>query len=369
MLRWVILCVAVVVLAAGATLVADKLTADSGVDPIFPSRTKVNGPQPEVEIEGALTHEFGSMSTWKVGTHKWRVKNQGKGNLEIFLAGSNCMCTVAKLSEQGTKQVVKPGESTDIEVEWKTKNQVGEFAKYVKIGTNDPIRPEFLLNVHGNVHTPIVVLPEPENETILVGDISNEKPNIVAIAVFAPEMPEMKIKSILTSKPNTIVPRAIPFTKQELEKLKIKGGYKVEIEFKAGMPQGDIREEVIIETDHPDKPKLQYNLVGTAIGPINVIPYRLQIMAVNGKEGATGMVTMLVREGRSTKFTVERKPAKINIQIVPNETPTSKGRYRLTVTVPPGTSPGLIDEEIILKTDHPKAPEVKVPVNIVVGAG
>ena len=56
-------------------------------------------------------------------------------------------------------------------------------------------------------------------------------------------------------------------------------------------------------------------------------------------------------------------------QIIPNETATLKGRYRMTVTVPRGTPPGLIDDEIILKTDHPKVPEIKVPVNIVVGAG
>ena len=369
MLRWVILCVAVVALAAVATLVANNLTVSSSVDPIFPARASQGGPQPELEVEGALTHEFGSMSTQKVGTHKWLVKNKGEGDLEIFLAGSNCMCTVARLKEQGTKQVIKPGGSTEIEVEWKTKNQVGEFAKNVTIGTNDPVRPEFRLNVHGKVHNPIVVLPEPESETIRIGDISNERPNVVPLAVFAPDMPKMKITSVLTSKPNLILARAIPLTAKDLEQLKIKGGYKVEIEFKAGMPQGDIREELIIETDHPDKPKLQYGLLGSAVGAINVIPYRLQIVAVHGKEGATGLVTLLVREGRATKFTVERKPEKIEVQIVPNETPTLKGRYRLTVTVPPGTPPGLIDDEIVLKTDHPKVSEVKVPVNIVVGAG
>ena len=65
-----------------------------------------------------------------------------------------------------------------------------------------------------------------------------------------------------------------------------------------------------------------------------------------------------------------RKPEKIDVAITPNDTPTQKGRYRLTVTVPPGTSPaGLVDDEIILQTDHPKVGELKFPVNIVVGSG
>jgi hypothetical protein len=64
-----------------------------------------------------------------------------------------------------------------------------------------------------------------------------------------------------------------------------------------------------------------------------------------------------------------RKPEKLEVSIAPNDTPTLKGRYRLTVIVPPGTSPGLIDDEIIFHTDHPRVGELKVPVNIVVGSG
>ena len=40
------------------------------------------------------------------------------------------MCTIAKL-KQGEKATIKPGESTEIEVEWKTKDAVGEFSKGV----------------------------------------------------------------------------------------------------------------------------------------------------------------------------------------------------------------------------------------------
>ncbi len=38
----------------------------------------------------------------------------------------------------------------------------------------------------------------------------------------------------------------------------------------------------------------------------------------------------------------------------------------MTVKVPPGTAPGWINDTIILKTDHPKVSELKIPVNIFV---
>ena len=49
------------------------------------------------------------------------------------------------------------------------------------------------------------------------------------------------------------------------------------------------------------------------------------------------------------------------MKITPDDTPTQKGRYKMTVTVPPGHSAGPVEGEIILKTDHPR-PEMKIPV-------
>ena len=43
-----------------------------------------------------------------------------------------------------------------------------------------------------------------------------------------------------------------------------------------------------------------------------------------------------------------------------------KGRYRMTVKVPPGTATGTVVGEIVLKTDNPKASEVKIPVSILI---
>ncbi len=226
-----------------------------------------------------------------------------------------------------------------------------------------------MLKVHGMVHAPIVVLPEPHEGVILVGDVATDKLQEVSLALFSPEHPELKIKKLSTSKPNLIIPTPVALTPKELQSLKAKAGYKIKLEFKPGMALGTFREELIIETDHPDQPKLQLVLAGTASGPISLLPSILRMVAVNGREGASGQLTLLVREGRPTSFKVLRKPEKIEVSVIPNETPTLKGRYRLTVTVPPGTSPCLIDDEIIFQTDHPNVSELKVPVNIVVGEG
>lgn len=369
MLRWVTLSVVVVVLAAAATLVAQYWNgANPSWDLPAGNRTKTEGPQPLAEVDGSHTHEFGPMSTQKSGTHKWVLTNKGQGDLEIWLAGSTCMCTIAKL-KQGEKATIKPAESTEIEVEWKTKDSVGEFSKGVTIGTSDPNHPEIRLNVHGQVHPPVVVLPQPQEGLISIGNIMNDETKETSLAVFSPERPALKLTKLTTSRPDLIVAKAIPFTAEEGKQLKTGGGNRVNIQIKPGMPLGTFREEVIVETDHPDQPKVTLTLVGSTAGPISVMPNSLRMVTINSKDGGSGQVTLLVREGRSTSFKVAHKPEKLDVSIAPNDAPSLKGRYRVTVTVPPGTAAGLVDDEIILQTDHPKVSELKIPVNIVVGAG
>jgi hypothetical protein len=365
MLRWVILSVIVVVLTASAALVVHYGAGSSSTFEL-PSASRNQGPQPKVEIDGPLTYEFGNMATQKTGTHTWVIRNRGQADLELTMLGSNCQCTIAKF-KKGEKAVVPPGETTEITLEWKTNDSVGDYAKSATIGTNDPGRPEFKLSVRGQVHMPVVHYPP--DPVIQMGTISNEEPGRATVAVFSLDRPELQITRISSSKPDLIVGTATPLSSDETRVLKVQAGHRVDLEVLPGMTIGNFRDEVVIETDHPDQPKLTLTLVGSVTGPISIVPSKLQMISVKSREGATQQVTLLVRQGRPTNFEVAHKPEKLEVSIVPNDTPTLKGRYRLTVTVPPGTAAGLVDDQIILKTDHPNAGELKIPVNILVSAG
>ncbi|MHB1559685.1 MAG: hypothetical protein ACYC61_19735, partial [Isosphaeraceae bacterium] len=59
-------------------------------------------------------------------------------------------------------------------------------------------------------------------------------------------------------------------------------------------------------------------------------------------------------------------PKAVNVTIEPETRPGARGQYRLTATVPPGTPSGAIYEPIVLKTDHPREPVLKIPVSIFV---
>ena len=365
MLRWIVLVVVVVIMVAGATFVS--LNATIMEPTALPAAPAHAGPSAKVEVPEPLIYEFGAMPQLSTGTHAWLFKNVGDADLELWFESSTCSCTVAKLKsengEEKKKLVVKPKNSIPIDLEWQTKMFHDEYSKGATIGTNDPTRPSVSITVKGKVHPPVVIVP---NEMIMFGSVSNEEPHAAAIAAFSIDRPETKVTKLTTSRPAFLVARTEPLTAQEREQLKVKAGYHIFVEMKPGMPLGRFHDELVIETDHPLKPEIKMSIGGNVTGPITVIPERLRLPSVSSSQGATRDMTLLVRGATPTKFEVAYHPDKLDVKIAPDDTPTQKGRYKMTVTIPKGTAAGPVDGDIILKTDHPKAVEMKIPVSILI---
>jgi len=101
-------------------------------------------------------------------------------------------------------------------------------------------------------------------------------------------------------------------------------------------------------------------------GPISVVPERIRMVNVKSREGASVNVSLLVRGGNEARIEVAQMPENLDAAIEPDE--ATKGRYKLKVNVPQGTPSGLIDGDIVLKTDQENAGELRIPVSILVGA-
>jgi len=367
MLRWIVLAVVVVALTAGATLLTQYAPNSDSVRVVAVNTIK--GPQPKVEVPGPLTYEFGTMAQLSEGRHSWEFKNVGDADLELWLESSTCSCTIAKLKsadgEGKPRVVLKPNESTPIELEWQTKLFRDAFHKGATIGTNDPTRPSVPIYVDGKVYPPVITIP---NDAVSFASVSNEEPNVVKIAVFSADRPDLKIEKLTTSRPEFLVARPRPLTPEECKSLKVKAGHHIDLEMKPGMPLGRFVDELVIQTDHPLNPQVKLAISSTVTGPVSVIPERVRMPGVTSREGASRDYTILVRGGRPTEFEVAHCPPKMHVKITPDDTPTQKGRYKMTVIVVPGTPSGPIEGELVLKTDHPKASQLTIPVSILISS-
>jgi hypothetical protein len=185
-------------------------------------------------------------------------------------------------------------------------------------------------------------------------------------------MPNFKITSVTNSRPEFIETTLEPFEKdnvpglKETEKVK---GFIVTVRLKKGMPVGLFSEEMVIKTDHPKQGDIKVALSGKMSGPISSFPEILRLSQISSEKGANAQTMLIVRDKRPTKFEVVRKPDLVKVEIKPADEKSAgdaAGRYLMTVTIPAGTKPGTIEGDVLIKTDHPMASEVKVPVTGVI---
>ena len=368
MKSWIILIGLSVALTAAATVALTFVTPDSsGNGPAYPAPTKAVGPTPTVVIEEGLVHQFGVLPQQKTGNHSWTFKNAGDGVLELRGIGKTCSCTTATLfGTDGDKQLqIKPGESLPLEVTFMTKTWDGAYHQTVTVGTNDPKRPQIELTVEGTIRPAIVTMPADPSFTY--GVVNGDKPTMRKIALYSADRPDLKLVRMTSSNPDLLALESRPITPEEATTYKLQAGYWIEVTLKPSTHLGAFAEEVLVETDHPMKADLRFKVTGKISGPIITIPERVTIRDANAINGGSEVIT-LVSQRPSVNFTVETKPPGIDVVVEPvPPAPGQKGsKYKMTVKVIPGTESGRIFDEIVLKTDDPKASEVKLPVDVLV---
>jgi hypothetical protein len=364
MMRWVFFSVAVIVVAAVATVGSTFLPADSPKNVVLTGLEKPSGPAASVAVEGALTFDFGKKSQWTEGDHNWTIVNKGPGEARLSIGDKSCSCTTAKFAE-GDKVTLPAGKSTTATLGYNTKTW-DHFHHWAHILIqNDPTQQQVELVIEGKVFPPVVTFPaEP---TVNMLKINNDTPHPYPIAIGSQDLPDTKITEALTN-PAMFSTEIQPLNADECKQLKLDKGNKVVVTLKPGAVLGPFTEELVVKTDHPKKPEIRMTLIGKVEGPIELVPERLRLLDVTTRAGGSAKLRLWVRGQKTTKFTVEKKPKDIDVQI----TPTGNGsenssQYELTVTVPPGQSTkSNVNDEIILKTDHPRAGEVKIPVAVYV---
>jgi len=368
MKRWFVLAVLVVALTAAGTVVLQTLPADTPTPGKveYPAAQATEGPKPKAVVDRDVTHRFDMMSQRSKGEKTWKITNEGPGDLLLKKGPSTCSCTIVNF-KNSESAVLKPKESTEIRLTWETRSNNGKYSKGASILTNDPQHPKLEFAVEGTVRPAIVLFPS--SSTVNYLSLSNaEEDHKYQIALSSPDKRDLKITKLTSSKPDLIIAEQQPLTAEECKELKVEAGHWITINAKAGLPLGAFREEIVVGTNHPQQPELKLTVTGRMEGPISISPERLRVLNVPSQIGGRGTVRLIVRGRKPTTFQVESKPKNLKVEIAPSDNPPKEGQYRMIVTIPPGTPPGWIDDQIILKTDHPKAAELKIPVDVRIGS-
>jgi hypothetical protein len=375
MMRWVLLVVLVVLVSAAVPLVLTALpTEDESVPGLTPVGPERDGPVGAVELSGDTDYDFGYLALGNSGKHTWTIKNVGEGPLDLLKGSSTCSCTVANFEKDPRtgvtidKLTLKPGETHEITVSWTPKTG-GKFGKETSVETNDPKNPVIWFRIRGEVKPAIVTVPA--SEVLDLGRVFNSEGLKTKMAMASPDRPETKVLKATSSRPELIEAEIVPLDEEDLKELEFKSGYRINFTVKPSTEIGNFREEVVFETDHPQMKTLTITVTGRLEGPISVVPPSIRINGATSSDGGSRSVVLSVTDHRETKFDVAEKPENCQVEIQPaSKSDTGKARlYKMTVSVPPGTPPGVIRGDIVLKTDHPGVSHLSVPFEAVVLGG
>ncbi len=93
------------------------------------------------------THDFGDLKEGPAVRYNFKFKNIGNEPLVIQDAQASCGCTVPTLPQAP----IMPGETAEIEVEYRTEDRPGIFTKTITVLSNSDGQPSIQLMIKGNV--------------------------------------------------------------------------------------------------------------------------------------------------------------------------------------------------------------------------
>lgn len=408
MIRWIILAVMIVVVAAAIPLAVSYLPADVA-GPVPSARfDEATGPPPVLVFDDEPTHDFGLMSEQDRGSRAWTLRNEGEGTLQIRFIEKPCTCTGVTVGEEKQSLIeggtfeIEPGEAVELAVAWETRDKIGQFSTYARFATNDYEHHPTLSFMVKGVITPAVVVDPPRLD---FPSVPSDEETTLSTYVFSPTYPELTIEpDPASSRPGVIDAEVRTLTDEELEALNaarleamvghshgpgsppsghdhdeelppVTSAYRVTVHLKPGLPLGRFTDLITLKTDHPIRPEVELPISGQIVGPIAAMPERLYVPGVDRSKGRTVTVMLNVRNHDQTSFTV-RVPDALQGIVEGTVEPVSQvnasqkfRQYRLQVSVPEGAKPGIHKGVLILETDHPQAEEVKLPVEILVRGG
>ena len=306
--------------------------------------------------------------------HGWIFKNNGHSILELRNLGTDCSCTIAQIGKadaQGkTMLPVEPGKEERVELTWNTRQINGAYHKSAKIGTNDPRRDLITLSVEGKVYPAVNVVPA--DSVVSFQTVSNDEDSVRKAYIYSKDRPDLKITHLSSDSPRQLAVQSRPMNAEELAAFEIKQGIALELTLKPTGELGTFRHEVLVQIDHPDKSEIRLNVAGTVTGPVTFMPSRAVIHNATASEGGSTDLIVWVRGRSGTQVTLEKAPPGINVTFtpIPLSGEVEGTKLRMTIQVAPGTQAGQINGEIFLKTDHPQASEIRVPIDaLVLGNG
>jgi len=332
---------------------------------------------PKVSIINGERHEFGSLERNAHGTHKYVVANIGDAPLTLTTGAPSCSVCIKVFEVE--KETLQPGERTNVKIEWDVKTGDAEFEQSGPLETNDPKRATVHLSVHGNIIETVRV----DRPDLHFHDLSANEPASGSVMIYAYREANLVVEEYNTSNPTLDKYLNVTFAPLSDVELshdpRAKGGLKMNVEIKPGLPLGDFNEPIHVSVNQSEEP-LTVRVIGNVANDVLLIG-----AGVNREKSLVNLGTIGSSEGKKhTIYLLVKGPHRDETQVdVKCDEPKSQfratlgealqdtaktSRYPIVIEIPPGAAPvsRLDPAKVHITTTHPDVKEITLKVRYVV---
>lgn len=331
-----------------ATLVAGALVLAGGAL-VGTSRQAVAENKPSIEIP-RMRQDFGEVFERAQYEYSFLVRNRGTADLIIEDVKPGCGCTVAKFDK-----VISPGGEGKIDLVLDGSRVHGEFSKTATVTTNDPEHPQLTLTIAGKEIPFLNVVPD---GTIYLHGRYDEPVEKQLTITSNEKNSDLKIEKVSSNIDDKITYDVKPGAN--------KGEYLLNVKKRTDVPPSSAYGNITIKTNSEKSPETILQVHVMVKGSISVTPQTLNYGMVQfGAKGANGdPVTKSVMVLKTDGTFQLKDPIVDNKNFTVKISPVEPGKqYKVEITfVPPSKTSSTQREvgELVIATDDPREPEVKV---------
>ncbi len=336
----------------------------------------------KIEVIGGTELDFGTMRLGTKRSHNFIFKNVGESPVEVQYKTASCKCTVGKLDAKS----LKPGEETQVELEWLAEGLLSDFAQTATIATSAVDQEEIKLTIKGKIgQAHVFDPPTADLRTILSSEETKFKARMYSFEESPLEIQFTRWSdNSLNTKITCVAESAKKLEKDEVPEF-AEARYFVDftINVSKGIPSGPFSGNMIFgkKPDKVDGPEetINFPVQGRSVSPIRVIggpDYNEEknIFTLGNAKPEEGLKKSFVLAVKTEEVgDIQLKVAKVipaaaaevlKITIAEVKVTPKQKMYSVTLEIPPGTPPvefaGAFAKDfakIVLETNMESAPQ------------
>lgn len=291
-------------------------------------------------------YDFGEALGGSEVRHNFTIQNIGQQPLTILSMTETCACTAAIVSQRD----VPAGANAIIEAVLKIPSENTLVEESISVFTNDPTQNTLILTFKGRAFVPLKTFPERlafGNQKLV------QRPLTKRISLHL--RTEVEILGVRTDSEHIsaiLTHGQIPH---------------VEVQLLPTLPVGQFTHHILIDYKYGQKGTThEIPVFGEVLGAFTVSPKRLFFGLVKDKAVSKTVTISSVSKQPFKITSVHSGSAYITTKV---NSPGHGVGYQLTATVNPEAPAGELSSEILVKTNNPSQPTLRVPFSAIVSHG